>query len=135
LYEYCRLIVHSFGHKAELNDSAPQMKPSTYIATVRTPLVRRASISSHLIVVCNTVYGSCPRVARFVVELYAFHWARAICARLFLRWDRLCRCLPHRGLFPSLSLPSSSLAPDLDAVISFSGHILLRHCQPKSARA
>jgi len=78
------------------------MKPSTYVATVRTSLVRRASISSHLIlvvVVRNAVHGSCPRVARFVVELYAFHWARAIRARLFLRWDRLCRCLPHRGLF------------------------------------
>jgi len=33
LYEYCRIIVHSFGHKAESNDSAPLMKPSTYVAT------------------------------------------------------------------------------------------------------
>jgi len=32
LYQYCRLIIHSFGHKAELNDPAPMSKPSSYIA-------------------------------------------------------------------------------------------------------
>ncbi|KAH9969384.1 hypothetical protein BGW80DRAFT_1461677 [Lactifluus volemus] len=33
LYQYCRIIVHSFGHKAESADSAPQMKPSVYVST------------------------------------------------------------------------------------------------------
>jgi len=33
LYEYCRIIVHSFGHKAESNDSAPLMRPSCYVET------------------------------------------------------------------------------------------------------
>lgn len=32
LYQYCRLIIHSFGHKAELNDPAPLSKPSSYVA-------------------------------------------------------------------------------------------------------
>jgi hypothetical protein len=36
LYEYCRIIVHSFGHKAESNHSSPLMRPSTYVATVCT---------------------------------------------------------------------------------------------------
>jgi len=33
LYQYCRIIVHSFGHKAEAADSAPQMKASVYVST------------------------------------------------------------------------------------------------------
>ncbi|KAF8266004.1 hypothetical protein EI94DRAFT_1734029 [Lactarius quietus] len=33
LYQYCRIIVHSFGHKAESTDTAPQTKPSAYIDT------------------------------------------------------------------------------------------------------
>jgi hypothetical protein len=33
LYQYSRIIIHSFGHKAEIKDSAPLAKPSTYVAT------------------------------------------------------------------------------------------------------
>ncbi|KAI0263263.1 hypothetical protein BC834DRAFT_325863 [Gloeopeniophorella convolvens] len=33
LFQYCRLIVHSFGQKAEMTDPAPQTKPSTYVST------------------------------------------------------------------------------------------------------
>ncbi|KAH9034519.1 hypothetical protein EDB84DRAFT_1486618 [Lactarius hengduanensis] len=33
LYQYCRVIVHSFGHKAEANDTAPQTKRSAYVDT------------------------------------------------------------------------------------------------------
>ena len=36
LFQYCRIIIHSFGHKAESTDTAPQTKPSAYIDTVRT---------------------------------------------------------------------------------------------------
>ncbi|KAH9957520.1 hypothetical protein BC827DRAFT_1270211 [Russula dissimulans] len=32
LYHYCRIVIHSFGHKAESADSAPLMEPSTYVA-------------------------------------------------------------------------------------------------------
>jgi len=32
LYHYCRIVIHSFGHKAESTDSAPLMKPSIYVA-------------------------------------------------------------------------------------------------------
>ena len=52
LYEYCRIIVHSFGHKAESNDSAPLMRPSCYVETVRVavfvaPASRAHSDSDH----------------------------------------------------------------------------------------
>ncbi|KAI9435735.1 fungal-specific transcription factor domain-containing protein [Lactarius indigo] len=33
LYQYCRIIIHSFGHKAEAKDTAPQTKPSAYVDT------------------------------------------------------------------------------------------------------
>ncbi|KAH9034215.1 hypothetical protein EDB85DRAFT_1023796 [Lactarius pseudohatsudake] len=33
LFQYCRVIVHSFGHKAEANDTAPQTKRSAYVDT------------------------------------------------------------------------------------------------------
>ncbi|KAH9175762.1 hypothetical protein EDB89DRAFT_1943990 [Lactarius sanguifluus] len=33
LYQYCRVIVHSFGHKAEAKDPAPQTKRSAYVDT------------------------------------------------------------------------------------------------------
>jgi len=33
LYQYCRIIIHSFGHKAESKDTAPQTKASVYVAT------------------------------------------------------------------------------------------------------
>lgn len=39
LYEYCRLIVHSFGHKAELSDPAPMSKLSSYMVVVRTVIL------------------------------------------------------------------------------------------------
>ncbi|KAH9068022.1 hypothetical protein EDB83DRAFT_2314835 [Lactarius deliciosus] len=33
LYQYCRVIVHSFGHKAEAKDTAPQTTRSAYVDT------------------------------------------------------------------------------------------------------
>ncbi|KAI9455377.1 hypothetical protein F5148DRAFT_1226132 [Russula earlei] len=33
LHRYCRIIIHSFGHRAESADSAPLIKPSTHAAT------------------------------------------------------------------------------------------------------
>lgn len=33
LFQYCRIIIHSFGHKAESRDTAPRTKPSDYMDT------------------------------------------------------------------------------------------------------
>ena len=58
LYQYCRIIIHSFGHKAESKDTAPQAKPSVYVDTVRTHFLVITyfhSDQNHALV----VYGSC----------------------------------------------------------------------------
>lgn len=58
LYQYSRIIIHSFGHKAESKDTAPQATPSVYIETVCTPFLVTTyfhSDQNHAFV----VYGVC----------------------------------------------------------------------------
>jgi hypothetical protein len=88
-----------------------------------------------LIIYRCTVHGCRLCLARSVVELYALYGPHAIRARLFLRRDRLRRCIPPRGLLPILaSLLLSSPHAIVIIVISSSARTPPRHCLPVNAR-
>lgn len=57
LYEYCRLIIHSFGHKAEMSDPAPMSKLSSYVVVVRTAILVASAFHPSSNYRC-TVHGS-----------------------------------------------------------------------------
>lgn len=92
LYQYCRIIIHSFGHKAEICDPAPLTKPSSYVATVRASTFV-APVSLPDSDYRCTVHGCLFLLVGSVVELYALNRPCATRPRLFLCWDRLRWCI------------------------------------------
>jgi len=87
LYHYCRVVIHSFGHKAERSDSAPLMKPSTYAATCKAAALDLLNLwlndmheTGHMLQAPDFFFVGAGFAGAFLLELLSPHIAPTLSA-------------------------------------------------------
>ncbi|KAI0296978.1 hypothetical protein B0F90DRAFT_1743135 [Multifurca ochricompacta] len=100
LFQYCRIIVHSFGHKAEVSDPSPQVKPSSYVATCMEAAFSLLELwtnfmhsTGHVRYAPDFFFVGTGFAGAFLIELLSPHIAPTLTAQQRERVIRVCRAV------------------------------------------